>query len=204
MNEAYQWVGQATRQAGRTVESVVNNSFVRTVGGAVGLSGLINAVDRVDVTEVERIINTLKAEHPGEPPAQLAQRVITEKALYAGGLGLASSVVPGFLAGLLAIDLAANLLVQAQMVYQIAALYGLDLKDTDRKGEVVMIFGLASGTNQALKLGLRPLVSLPVIGTVLSAGTNAATLYGLGYAACRFYEAKLNASANEPTLMTAS
>lgn len=195
MNEAYRWIEQATREAGRAVESVANNSFVRTVGGAVGLSRLLDAIDKVDVEQVVTSVRKLQLLYPDEKPAQIAERIVAEKALYAGGIGLASSVVPGFLAGLLAIDLAANLVLQAQLVYEIAYAYGLNLQNAERKGEVVLIFGLAFGGNRVLRLGLGPLMAVPVVGPVLGAGTNAATLYSLGYAACRFYEARIVDSA---------
>ncbi len=199
MNEAYRFIEQATREAGRAVESVANNTVVRAIGGAVGLSRLLDAIDKVDVEQVVTSVRKLQLQHPDEKPAQIAERIMAEKALYAGGIGIAGSVVPGFLAGLLAIDLAANLLLQAQLVYEIAYAYGLNLQQTERKGEVVLIFGLFSGGNRVLKMGLGPLMLVPVVGPVLGAGTNAATLYSLGYAACRFYEAQLA----EPTMTAA-
>ncbi|MBW4698981.1 MAG: EcsC family protein [Aphanocapsa lilacina HA4352-LM1] len=193
MNDTLRWIEQATQQAGRTVETIVENPFVRTVGGAVGLGNILRAVERVNVDEVEAEADRFRNKYPGESPAELARRIVSEKALFAGGLGLASSVVPGFLAGLLAIDLAATLLLQAQMIYQIAAVYGLDLQASERKGEVVMIFALDFGGSRVLRLGLGPLTKLPIVGQVVGAGTNAATFYSLGLAACRFYEAKLAA-----------
>ena len=39
-----------------------------------------------------------------------------EKSLYVGGSGLASSLMPGFAAALLAVDLAATTAMQAEMV----------------------------------------------------------------------------------------
>ncbi|AGY58037.1 EcsC family protein [Gloeobacter kilaueensis] len=198
MNDGLRWIEQAAREAGRTVDAVVANPVVRTVAGVVRLGSVLNAVERVDVDQVQAEVDRFRREHPDEGPAALAGRIIAEKAAYAGGIGLAGSVVPGFLAGLLAIDLAANLLLQAQMVYQIAAVYGLDLRNPDRKGEVVLIFALAFGGNQALRLGLAPLVRLPLVGSLVEAGTSATTLYALGQAACRFYEAKL-AATTDPT-----
>lgn len=77
------------------------------------------------------------------------------------------------------------------MVYQIAAAYGLDLHDPARRGEVLAIFGLALGGNQALRAGLGLLRNVPLAGAVIGASTNATMIYALGYGACRFYEAKL-------------
>ena len=195
MNEALRWTTAATRGTGRTVEAIANNPLVRGLGNAVGLGRLLDAIDRVDVTAVRQSVDELRSRYPGERPGQIAERIVAEKALYAGGLGAAASVTPGFLLGFLAVDLAATLLLQAQMVYQIAAAYGLDLTDVERKGEVVLIFGLAFGGTQAIRLGSGPIGRLPVMGTAVNAGAHAATVYAVGLAACRFYEAKLSEGA---------
>ncbi|MGL4619390.1 MAG: hypothetical protein ACRCZS_10115, partial [Chroococcidiopsis sp.] len=74
-----------------------------------------------------------------------------------------------------------------------AAVYGLSLKDPARKGEVLTIFGLGLGGSRLLRLaGLGVLRNVPFAGAFIGASSNAAMLYSLGYAACRFYQAKLN------------
>lgn len=163
---------------------------------------LRKVVDQVDLVKVEDSVRRLQQKHPTETPRQIAQRFITEKAIYAGSTGLVTSLVPGAAIALFAIDLTATSALQAEMVYQIAAAYGLDLRDSARKGEVLTIFGLALGGNQAVKAGLELLQNTPVAGAVIGASTNAVMLYTVGYAACRFYEAKLDSQAMETTLVT--
>lgn len=124
------------------------------------------------------------------------------KATHASGIGFISSIVPGAAAAFLAIDLAATTALQTEMIYQIAAAYGLDLQDPARKGEVLAIFGLALGGRNALKAGLGFMRNLPLAGAMIGAGTNATMLYSLGYAACRFYEAKGKEETEEPTTQT--
>ncbi|NEQ26026.1 MAG: EcsC family protein, partial [Microcoleus sp. SIO2G3] len=114
--------------------------------------------------------------------------------------GLVSSLVPGAALALLAIDLAATTALQTEMIYQIAAVYGLDLQDPARKGEVLAIFGLALGGSKALQAGLGFLRNVPLAGAMIGAGTNATMIYTLGYAACRFYEAKQDGDLSETTL----
>ncbi len=81
------------------------------------------------------------------------------------------------------------------MIYEIAAAYGLDLKDPSRRGEVLAIFGLALGGGRLLRTaGLGLLRNVPFAGAVIGASSNATMIYSLGYAACRFYEAKLDES----------
>lgn len=116
---------------------------------------------------------------------------MVDKATRAGGIGLASSILPGAALALLAVDLAATMQLQAEMVYQIAAAYGLELQDPARKGEVLGIFGLGLGGGKLMRAaGLGLLRNIPFAGAVIGASSNSAMLYSLGYAACRFYEAK--------------
>jgi uncharacterized protein (DUF697 family) len=157
-------------------------------------------VDQVDLVKVEESVRKLKQKYPNETPRQLAHRVMVEKAIYAGSTGLVTSLVPGAAAALFVVDLTATSALQAEMVYQIAAAYGLDIRNPARKGEVLTVFGLALGGNRAIKAGLELLQNTPVAGAVIGASSNAVMLYTVGYAACRFYEAKLDSQSTEATL----
>lgn len=192
--------GQATQGAGRAVTYVGDNPVLRRLTGALKLDWILNAAGRVDLQKAEAAVRKLQLEHPNESPSQIAHRIMVEKALYAGGWGLATSLVPGEAMALLAVDLATTSLLQAEMVYQIAAAYGLDLKDPARKGEVLAIFGLALGGGRATKVGLGLLRNVPFAGAAIGASSNAVMLYALGYAACRFYETKLHESTSQQTL----
>ena len=156
---------------------------------------MIGAGENVDLEKAEASVNKLKQKYPDESPSQIAHRIMVDKARKAGGIGLASSILPGVAAALLAIDLAATTKLQSEMLYQIAAVYGLDLKDPARKGEVLAIFGLGLGGGRLLRLGgLGLLRNVPFAGAAIATSTNATMIYSLGYAACRFYEAKLDES----------
>lgn len=143
--QAHDLVSDATRGAGEAVTSVTDNWLVRRLTRFLNLDWLLGATDSVDLASSEAAVRKLQQEYPNESPSQIAHRIMVEKATYAGGIGLASSVLPGIALALLAVDLAATTRLQAQMVYQIAAAYGLDLKDPARKGEVLGIFGLGLG-----------------------------------------------------------
>jgi uncharacterized protein (DUF697 family) len=161
---------------------------------------LRKVVDQVDLVKAEAAVKRLKQKYPNETPRQLAHRFMVEKAVYAGSSGLFTSLVPGATAALFVVDLTTTSTLQAEMVYQIAAAYGLDIRDPARKGEVLTVFGLALGGNRLIKVGLELLQNTPVAGAVIGASSNAVMLYTVGYAACRFYEAKLNSEAAEETL----
>ncbi len=204
--QAHDLISTATQEAGQAVNSVGNIWLVRKLSRFLNLDWLVGATDSVDLARAEAAVRKLKQEYPQESPSQIAHRIMVEKATYAGGVGLASSVLPGVALALLAVDFAATTKLQAEMVYQIAAAYGLDLKDPARKGEVLGIFGLGLGGSRALRAaGLGLLRNVPFAGAMIGASTNATMLYSLGYAACRFYETKINSPASvtsEETLET--
>ncbi|MDV2996309.1 MAG: hypothetical protein N4J56_005963 [Chroococcidiopsis sp. SAG 2025] len=192
LQQVHDWLSPATTKAGEAIEWVGNNWFVRRISRFLNLNWLIGATDSVDLAKAEAAVKKLQQEHPEESPEQIAHRIMVEKATRAGGIGLATSFLPGVALALLAVDLAATTQLQAEMVHQIAVAYGLSLKEPSRKGEVLTIFGLGLGGSRLLRLaGLGVLRNVPFAGAFIGASSNAAMLYSLGYAACRFYEAKL-------------
>ncbi|MBD1931638.1 MULTISPECIES: EcsC family protein [Cyanophyceae] len=194
-------ISQTTQGAGRAVNYVGDNQFLRHVTRALPTTWLLGIINQVDVVKAENAVRDLQQKHPKESPNQVAHRLMVEKAVYGGGMGLATSFLPGQALALLTVDLAATTLLQAEMVYQIAAAYGLDLKDPARKGEVLAIFGLSLGGSQGIKAGLGLLKATPVAGAVIGASANATMIYALGYAACRFYEAQLHSQVSEDKLV---
>ena len=195
--QIHDWISPATRTAGEAVGYVGNNWFIRRVSRFLNLGWLVGATSNIDLEKAEAEVRKLQQEHPNESPSQIAHRIMIEKAKRAGGIGLATSVIPGAALALLAVDLAATTQLQAEMVHQIAAAYGLDLKDPARKGEVLGIFGLGLGGGRLLKAaGLGLLRNIPFAGAVIGASADATMLYSLGYAACRFYESKLKSPAD--------
>ncbi len=120
---------------------------------------------------------------------KLLNRLIIEKTWKGGRLGLLTNIIPPIAALFLGIELIATTKLQTEMVYEIAAAYGLDLDEPARRGEVLAIFGLSLGAD-VIKTGLTVVEIIPGIGAVVGASTNAAMLYVLGQTACRFYQGK--------------
>jgi uncharacterized protein (DUF697 family) len=210
VKQTYHLLEHTTQGAGSTIALIGNlpllkNPVVKRVVGVLRLDWLVGMSQNLDLKQAEEEVRQLQQQYPQESPNQIAHRLMVKKAIYASGIGFASSVLPGVAAALLAVDMAATTALQTEMVYQIAAAYGLDLEDPDRKGEVLAIFGLALGGSNALKAGLGFMRNVPLAGMMIGAGTNATMLYSLGYAACRFYEAKLKDNTDEtaPETLTA-
>ncbi|MEH1779305.1 MAG: EcsC family protein [Nostoc sp.] len=193
--ETHKFIEQTTQTSGKFVNRLSENWLIRKLSGVLNLNWLIGAASVVDLEKAEAAVNKLKQKYPNESPSQIAHRIMVEKATQAATVGLATSILPGIAVALLAIDLTATTKLQSEMLYQIASVYGLDLKDPARKGEVLAIFGLALGGERLLKAaGLGLLRNVPLAGAVIGASSNATMIYSLGYAACRFYETKLDES----------
>lgn len=198
-------VGSLANQTGQNIGNTVASVGGAIVGGVkfgteTFKNFLIEIVDQVDLVKAETEVNRLKEQYPDDKPAEIAHRLMLQKAVYVGGSGLATSLVPGAVAALFAVDIAATTALQAEMVYQIACAYGFDLHDPARKSEVLLIFGLATGGGQAVKIGVKFLRNIPLAGAVVGASTNALILYALGHASCRFYESKINSETTQETL----
>ena len=185
-------ISTATSKTGNVIDSVGSNFLVKKAVQIFRADWLLKILDQVDVDKSEAEVKRLKQKYPNESSNQIAQRVIKQKAFYAGASGFATSIVPGSAAVLFSVDLVATTSLQAEMVYQIASAYGMDLHDSTRKGEVIAIFGLAFGGKMAIKAGLKLLRNMPLAGAVIASTSEAVMLYTLGRASCAFYEAKLN------------
>lgn len=200
--QSHRLVAHATAGTGQAVSYVSDNPLILRLTKALKLNWLVESSDQVDIVKATEVVRKLQQQYPEESPSQIAHRLMVEKAVYAGGVGLASNLVPGQAIALLAVDLATTTALQTEMLYQIAAAYGLDLKDPARKGEAIAIFGLALGGSRAIRAGLVFVKNLPLVGALVGASANATMLYALGYAACRFYEAKLDPSVVETSTET--
>lgn len=191
---------QAPEGLGHLLGLVGDSPQLQQLTKTLQVDWLFKIIDQVDIVKAETHVRRLQQKYPHEQASDIAHRLMVEKSIYVGGSGLASSILPGFASALLAVDLATTTAIQAEMVYQIACAYGLDLQQPARKGEVIAIFGLAFGGGCAIKAGLGFLRNVPVAGAAIGASTNAAMLYAVGEGACRFYEAKLNPLTSGATL----
>ncbi|MGB3262487.1 MAG: hypothetical protein WBA89_00885, partial [Microcoleus sp.] len=200
--QTYRLIGKATKETGEAVTYVSNLPFLKQIAGVLRLDWLTGANSGLDFTKAEAEVKQIQQQYPNETPSEIAHRIMVKKAIQAGGVGVASSILPGVAAALLAIDLVATNAIQTEMVYEIAAAYGMDLQAPARKGEVLAIFGLALGGSNAMKAGLGFVRNVPLAGAMIGASTNATMLYTLGYAAREFYEAKLREDSDKPATET--
>lgn len=193
----YEFVGEGTEKIGEVVTPIVTHPWIQFATKVPGVNWLMAALGQVNVNVVQQEIETLKRTYPLEDAEALAQRVITDTAWKAAGIGLVTNFVPPLALTLLAVDLGAVAALQAGMIYRIAAIYGFSPTEPARRGEVLAIWGLATGSSGVMKTGLSVVELAPVVGAAVGSAGNAALLYGLGQVAYRFYEAKQKAMADE-------
>lgn len=187
--QVHEFVEKTTVSTGETLALIAANPFVTSLDKVIGLSGLTPFLGQVDENKIQKTVNQVKARYPQETSSEIAHRLIVEKTLQAGRLGLITNIIPPIAALFLGIELIATTKLQTEMVYEIAAAYGLDLNAPARRGEMLAIFGLSLGAD-VFKTGLSFVEIIPGIGAVVGASTNAALLYVLGQTACRYYENK--------------
>jgi len=193
-NSLYDMIEQGTEKLGESVTPIATHPFTQFATKAPGLSWLMAALGQVDIDTVEEEVNALRRTYPEDSIQTLAQRVITDTAWKAAGIGLATNFVPPLALMLLSVDLGAIMALQAKMIYRIAAIYGFSVTEPARRGEVLAIWGLSTGSSGVMKAGLSVIEFIPIIGAVTGTTGNAAMLYGMGQVACSFYEVKQQAT----------
>lgn len=188
----HDWVEQSTEVVGNVVTPIAENPMVKYATRLPGVSWLMAALGQVDEGKVQQEVASLRVSYPLESTEQLAQRVITETTWNAARIGLFTNFLPPLAVMFFAVDLGAVAALQAKMIYKIAALYGFSPNDSARRGEVLTIWGVSTGSSGFLKTGLSFVEILPGVGAAVGITTDAALIYTVGSFACRFYETKQN------------
>ncbi len=190
----YELVERGTETIGNTIAPIADNPIVKWATKVPGINWFMAALGQVNVERVQQEVDLLRQQYPLDTPDRLAQRVIAATAWKAAGIGLATNIIPPVALMLFAADLGAISALQAEMIYRIAIIYGFSPTDAARRGEVLAIWSLSTGSSGALKMGLSFVELLPGIGAVVGSAGDATLLYSLGHLACRFYEAKQKAT----------
>jgi len=197
----------ATQRVGETLRYVNNNPLLKRAVSLAPSNWLLGIAHRVNVEEAAEEVERLRAAHPNDSREKLAHRLMVQKTLLASGMGFASSIVPGAATALFALDLVGTVMLQVEMIYQIAMIYGLELSNPQREGEMLAIFGLAMGGQKAAQVGTTYIAragissifeNIPVAGALIGASSNAVLNYAIGYAACRFYQNQAEGQKSSP------
>ncbi|MEO1388018.1 MAG: hypothetical protein AAFV85_11665 [Cyanobacteria bacterium J06634_6] len=198
-DSAHTALEQTTETVGDTLNPIAENPAVDYVAKVPGLGWMKSALGRVDKASALEDVLKLKKKHPNDSPEELAHHIIVDATLKAGGIGLATNIIPPIALGLFAVDLAAVSALQSEMLYRIAAAYDFDISDPARKGEALTVFTLSAGTSTAMKAGLGAVELIPLVGSAVGASSNAGMLYSFGIAASEFYKRKRSKQAQKVT-----
>ncbi|BAZ17575.1 hypothetical protein NIES4071_94550 [Calothrix sp. NIES-4071] len=157
------------------------------------LNLLINWVCSVDIYAAKTSAIKLKERYKGHTDSEIAHIIIVEKTFQAACLSVVKGIGATQLISALAnVDIPTIAILSAEMIYQIAAIYGHDLNSPERQLEVIAAFGLTFLGEQAIDVGIDWLKCGLMPGAIISAATKGLMMYALGNTAILLYEAKVN------------
>lgn len=187
----HDFVEKGTERVGQFVTPVVDNPWVKYATKVPVIKWLMAILGQVDIEKVRQDVQKLQQEYPLEKPEQLAQRIIQTTVWQASGVGLITNFIPPLALALLPLDIAAVTVLQAEMIYRIAAVYGFSIEEPTRRGEILAIWWLSTNSSGFVKAGFSILEIIPVVGTFVGVASNAALLTFVGNVAGKYYERKL-------------
>jgi uncharacterized protein (DUF697 family) len=186
----YTFAERTTETIGQAVAPIVDNPVLSSVAKLPMFRWVMAALGQVNTTVAQQEVQNLRQQQPLDTREQLAQKVIRDTTLKAGMVGLVTNILPPVALSLFAVDIVAVYVLQAEMLYRIAAIYDLPLQDPARRGEVLAIYALSAGGTGMLKTILSLPELIPGIGAAVGASSDAALIFTLGQVAIRFYERK--------------
>jgi len=170
---------------------------------------LAQSIDDTDEKAAAERVAQLRADQPEATSDELVKQLIFQKcrdtavvggttsgAMLVPGLGTISALTVG-----IAADIGITFKMQAELVLEIAAVYGHELQPEEKRRIVLLVTGLSTGTTAvAHRAGKRISQKLtarvaskyvtravPVIGVAASAGTNALKTYLIGKRAQAYF-----------------
>ncbi len=170
---------------------------------------IFRVVSDVDLDVALERVAALKAEQPELSRDELSKKLVFDKCQKTGTVGAVTSsagLIPGVGTAAAitlgtAADIGTTFKLQAELVLELAALYGYPLTQEEQQRLVMVITGISAGTaGLARKAGQAASVkvgekfaahsvmkALPVIGVVASAGTNVLSTYIIGQRADAYF-----------------
>jgi uncharacterized protein (DUF697 family) len=166
-------------------------------------------IDETDEKAAANRVVAMRAAHPNEPLDKLADRLTLAKCretALIGGATSAAAIIPGVgtFASLtlgIAADFGITFKLQAELVLEIATLYGYAMNPPEKRRVVMLITGLSAGATTlahragqsisrrvTARVGSKAVTTvLPVVGVAASASTNAILTYAIGQRAKAYF-----------------
>ncbi|MEM7034705.1 MAG: hypothetical protein AAF629_34515 [Chloroflexota bacterium] len=180
-------------------------------GGVVNsmLDFATNAINNADEAAAAAQVAKLRNKHPDLDDDALADILIKQKCYSTGAVGAITSglsVIPGIgtVAALTfgaAADIGMTFKLQAELVLEMAALYGRDLSDVEKRTAVLTVTGIGAGSHHLAIKGGEKIAqrateqltahavakAIPFVGVGVSAGANILTTYVIGQRAKSYF-----------------
>ncbi|MFN8499476.1 MAG: hypothetical protein U0641_16625 [Anaerolineae bacterium] len=193
------------------VEESLPLDKIQTAGEHMpGIMGMIfKVVDSVNSEEAAQQVARVTAANPTLNKKQIADLLIRDKAkktAVVGGATAATAVVPGVgsIAALtlgMGVDIVLTFRYQAELIHEIALVFGRELTRTERRNAVVGIMGIGVGLDMAVEAMTARVATrvgremterailkvVPVAGLVLGAGLDVASTYIIGKRAMTYF-----------------
>ncbi len=166
-------------------------------------------VNRADQASARKQVAQFRKRHPRASQDELAQMLIKEKCIKTGSIGAATSgasIIPGLgtLASMtvgVAADITLTYALQAELVLEIAEVYGYEMSEAERRNAILLVTGISAGANRALarastevaeqvgtRIASKSLVkAIPIFGVAVSTSVNAIGTYVVGKRAQAYF-----------------
>lgn len=196
-------------QSAKQVPEPQNDSGGEGGMGEQLLNVMMRAVSKADERAAQERVAALRAKHPDGKVDELADMLIKSKCFQTGAIGAvtsATAIIPGLgtVASLtfgIAADIGMTFKLQAELVLEMAALYGHTLSPSEKRSVVMLVTGMSAGANRLLNKAGQEIAqkaterlvqksiskAIPVLGVAASGGANIVSTYIIGQRAKAYF-----------------
>ncbi|NMG07108.1 hypothetical protein [Brasilonema sp. UFV-L1] len=145
-------------------------------------------IEQINLDEIETFVAHLWKKFPKANPEQIAQRLLRRQLLRVSRTSAVMSVVPDKMAESVGVDYVEIALIQAEIIFQIAAAYGFELQTPESKDEAFAIIDRVLRANRLARIGLSATQMIPFAGGFIRTGSDTYLVYQIGNTAQQFYK----------------
>lgn len=152
-------IEKSGKVVGGVLDKVNSSDFYNTVADKFGINWFFDRIINVDIEKTKKQVEKFKTKYPDATLDEIADRLTTHKAIYTAGVGFASGIIPANIPAIV-IDFVTTIGAQCELIYELALLYGMDLEDDTRKGEVLTLIALGAGSTKTAESALKLAVDI--------------------------------------------
>lgn len=145
-------------------------------------------IKQINLSEMEDAVNAMWDKFPSSKPEEISQRLLRQQILRVSKTSAVFSVVPPKMADSIGVNYVSVALMQAEIIFKIAAVYDFDIWLPQRKPEAFAIIDRVLRASRQAMITLSVSQMIPLAGGVVNVGTDAYLIYRIGDTAKEFYE----------------